>query len=104
MHNVEYVRDLDADVRYRVSFVEDRGQVHRFVVQLETVSENQWRPVIRFDTAHGFAHCDRYGPDGSVSRHEPLPVSGLNQALTWATRKIRVEWEELLAAYRDGWP
>ncbi len=103
MHDVDYVRDLDVDVRYRVTFTEDRGKILRFVVQLELASESEWHPVIRFDTAHGFAHSDRYESGGTIRRHEALPVSDYNQALTWATRTIRTEWEELLAGYRSGW-
>jgi hypothetical protein len=44
MHNVEYVRDVDVDVRYRVNFVEDRGRILQFAVQLEISTENLWRP------------------------------------------------------------
>jgi hypothetical protein len=58
--------------------------------------------VVRFDTAHGFAHCDRYKPDGSVERHEPLPLSDLNQALTLATRIVRSQWAELSKPFRES--
>jgi hypothetical protein len=56
--------------------------------------------VIRFDTAHGFAHCDRYRTDGTVERHEPLPTTDLNQALTLATRTVRTQWEGLSRPFR----
>jgi hypothetical protein len=104
MNRTEYVRVLDADVRYRVCFVEDHGLIREFVVQLEIVVEDRWTPVIRYDTAHGFAHCDRYEPDGTVKRHEPLPAADFNQALTWATRRIRTDWEELVHSFRKQRP
>lgn len=69
-------------------------------MQLEVIVEERWTAVIRYDTAHGFAHCDHYEPDGSVRRHELLPVSDFNEALTWATRIIRRDWEDLVGPFR----
>jgi hypothetical protein len=101
MNPTEYVRHLDSDARYRVSFSTERGRVLGFVVQLEVVVAGSWKPVIRFDTAHGFAHCDRYRPDGSVEKHEPLPTSDFNHALTLATRTVRMEWAQLAKPFRE---
>jgi hypothetical protein len=101
MHRTAYLRDLDVGVRYRVEFVVNGGQVLEFVVQLEVESSGLWKPVIRFDTAHGFAHCDRYKPDGSVQRHEPIAAVDFNQALTVATSIIRAQWEELSRTFRE---
>ena len=70
MNQTEYLRYVDTDVRYRVSFGSDRGQIQEFVVQLEVIVQDNWKPAIRFDTAHGFAHCDRYRPDGTIERHD----------------------------------
>ena len=51
-------------------------------------------PVVRYDTAHGFAHRDRYQTDGTVTQHEPLPVQAFNEALTFAVRDIKANWEQ----------
>ena len=104
MNVTEFVRLLDADVRYRVRFETDRGDVVGFTVQLECVAGDDWRPVIRYDTAHGFAHCDSYGPDGVVNRHEPMNVSSFGGGLTVAVRKVRADWEQLVAAFRKAYP
>ncbi|MHA2380883.1 MAG: DUF7718 family protein [Candidatus Thorarchaeota archaeon] len=32
------------------------------MVQLECYFYGEWVPVVRYDTAHGFAHCDRLRP------------------------------------------
>jgi hypothetical protein len=58
------VTTVSPDVRYRVRFDKEHGRVLAFVVQLEYESSSGWLPVVRFDTAHGFAHCDRYFPMG----------------------------------------
>jgi hypothetical protein len=55
MNRIAYIRNLDADVRYRVAFAVHHGQVLEFVVQLEVAQGEQWNPVIRYDMGHGFA-------------------------------------------------
>jgi hypothetical protein len=36
-----------------------------FVVQYEIFINDKWCPVVRYDTAHGYAHKDLIHPDGS---------------------------------------
>src|SRR5262245_3202642 len=54
-----------------------------------------WKPVIRYDTAHGYAHIDRYNLRGR-SKKERLPWS-FSEALTRAERDIKQDW----SVYRD---
>jgi len=86
--------------RYRVRFVSEKGKVLEFVVQLECWLREEWRPVIRFDTAHGFAHFDAYGPEGQVKAHQPMEVGDYNQALTLALTSIRNRWPELILPFQ----
>ena len=60
MRAVEFRRLLDYDNALRVMFESERGQILRFVVQLECqfVEDGKWTPVVRYDTAHGYAHRD----------------------------------------------
>lgn|SRR5262245_46207327 len=102
MNPTAYVYDLDFDTRYRVHFVVDQGKVIEFVVQLEHVDEGRWMPVVRYDTAHGFAHRDRYQANGSVSRHELLPAIDYNDALTFALRDLRANWQDWIRPFREG--
>ena len=44
------------NVEFQNSLELERGEVLNFVVQLECRFEEKWSPVMRFDTAHGFAH------------------------------------------------
>ncbi len=63
MRFVEFRRFLNDDNALRVQFEVDSGQVLKFVVQLECrFGDKTWTPVIRYDTAHGFAHCDKLHP------------------------------------------
>jgi hypothetical protein len=101
MNKTDYVFQLTFDVRYRVIFEVERGKILKFVVQLESLGGDLWAPVVRYDTAHGVAHRDRYMADGAISRHEMLPVSEYNQALTFAIRDVRSNWEDWLREYQE---
>jgi len=50
---------LDHDNRIRTRMTTDaRGCVILFTLQLETLIDDHWLPVIRYDNAHGRAHID----------------------------------------------
>ena len=67
-----------------------------FVVQYELLIENKWVPVVRYDTAHGYAHKDLINPDGSKEKTF-LGEVDLNEALTLADKDINENWER----YKD---
>jgi hypothetical protein len=48
--------------------------------------KNKWYQVVRYDTAHGFAHKDILPYKGDV-RKEKLPFNDLNLALTFAEKR-----------------
>ena len=66
-----------------------------FIVQLEVRHpvHGTWVPIVRYDTAHGFAHRDRLHPDGSTEK-TPLRVEDYNQALNYAEADLHDHWEE----------
>jgi len=70
----------------------DRGKIQAFTVQLEVLGKNQWTPVVRYDTAHGFAHRDLYTRQGKQFK-TPLGMD-FNQARTFAQRDILMHWQE----------
>ena len=102
MNATDYLILLNLDARCRVKFEVDKRKVIRFTVQLELFKENQRLTVVRYDTAHGTAHRDTYKADGSVSRHEALAVSEYNDALTYAIRDIRLNWDEWVRQYQES--
>ena len=98
MIKIEYVRYPAPGVRYRVEFEKERGHVLGFVVQLELARADHWAPVVRYDTAHSFAHRDRYKYDGSFVKHEPMTGS-IGEAFTFAVFDVRTNWRDWLAKY-----
>jgi len=61
----------------------------------------KWHPVIRYDTAHGFAHRDTMHPDGSVDKVSLL-YWDYNEALTFAQYDIKSNWEWYRQRYKKG--
>ena len=82
-----YTVRRSAVVRQRLGYSHDRGEVMRFVVQLEYRHEGEWWPVVRYDhdpaSTHGHdvttegLHIDVYR-DGEKYRQEyvapPIPA------------------------------
>jgi hypothetical protein len=89
MRTVEFRRLLDDMNALRVRFETDRGQILRFVIQLECLfsEDGEWTPVVRYDTAHGYAHRDVLHPHEREEKTE-MPVQDYNEAFTIAMDDI----------------
>jgi hypothetical protein len=82
----EFIIPLELNARMRVWHRIERGQVKAFSVQLEVFLAERWMPVVRYDTAHDFAHRDLYTKDGKQVK-TPLGMD-FNQARTFAQQDI----------------
>lgn len=90
-----YLLPVWLDARIRHYHRTERGKVLEFLVQLEVMVAGSWKEVIRYDTAHGCTHIDRYNLKGET-RKERLKL-GYGEALTRAERDIKQNWP----IYRD---
>jgi len=93
MKIVEYLAPLGTDGRRRVRHIRVRGRVVEFLVQYEVQVAGEWYPVVRYDTAHGFAHKDILHPTEAADK-EALPFTDYNLALTYAENDLRKNWEK----------
>ena len=91
-----YVLSSEATDRLRVRAQRIGPEIVAFAVQYKAYLEGNWCPIVRFDTAHGFAHRDLMHPDGRVDK-EPLPWETYSVALTFATQELKAHWR----AYRQ---
>ena len=92
MRTIEYEHNLGPGSIARVRFDKDAGEILEFLVQLECRFDDRWHPVIRYDTAHGFAHRDILHPGGETTK-ENLNISDYNESLTFAQKDIRANWQ-----------
>ena len=100
MRTVEYVKLLNPENRVRIRFDTDQGQVLRFTVQLECRFD-EWAPVLRYDTAHGFAHYDIIHPHGNDQKI-PIEIQDFMEALAFGVADITQNWGRYRERY-EGW-
>lgn len=101
MRLVAYIHAFDDNNILRIRFELDRGRVLSFVVQLECYFEdNGWLPVIRYDTAHGFAHRDKIHPQKETEKTE-IPVRDYEEGLNYAADDLKVNWREYRRRYEE---
>ncbi len=100
MRTVEFRRLLDDRNAMRVHFELEQSRVLKFVVQLECRFNERWRAVVRYDTAHNFAHCDLLHPSG-VAEKRQMAVKNNNEALTFAIQDLTNNWEFYRQRYKQ---
>lgn len=70
-----------------------------YTVQLEIWHSNTWMPVVRYDNAHGFCHCDTIHADGSQDK-TPVVRGDANTNFTWAIKELRASWQVHSSRFR----
>ena len=100
MQKIEYVYFLTSDMkdRLRVSAQKEKKKILEFMVQCEALIGDIWQPIIRYDTAHGFAHKDIMHPSGMIDK-QPLYFDSYNMALTYATLDLKRFWRKYRETY-----
>lgn len=90
MQEVEYLYYLTAELtdRLRVFAQKEKGMILQFVVQYEALMSGKWQPVVRYDTAHGFAHKDVMTATGKTIK-QPLFFETYNLTFTHATLDLK---------------
>lgn len=84
----DHVIPLGYEARLRVRFRKDGSHITEFVVQLEARLDDEWTPVVRYDTAHGRPHVDTIDRWGREVDKRWLEGS-LNETLTQGIRDVR---------------
>lgn len=95
----EFTQPVGDGCELRVRFDFDRGRVTEFTVQLECWIEGRWRPVVRYDSAHGRPHRDILDWDGRVAEKDWMPVTMDNKA---AMKVAGRELKDNAAYYREA--
>ena len=105
MPEISYLIEYTLDDRLRVEFITEQGHVRDFVVQYERYLDGEYRPVVRYDRAHGRPHRDILDHSGRLVRKDWLPRSTtLADALTDALDDLQVRWPEYRDRFLEGKP
>jgi hypothetical protein len=102
MRHVEFRRFLDKDTVLRVRFELEQGKVLKFTVQMECRFDEseEWIPVVRYDTAHGYAHSDRLFPYDKLIKTK-METKNYNEALTTALDDLVKNWRHYRRRYEE---
>ena len=95
---VEFIRVLTESDQIRRSFTTEKGRVIDFVIQYETLIDEKWTPIVRYDTHHDFAHRDEMFPDGTQKKTD-LGMTDWNEALTFAIEDTNKNWKTYKQRY-----
>lgn len=96
----EFFLWLIISVRVRIRYAKDRGHILWFVVQLEVSLNNDWTPISRYDTSHGFVHRDDIRPNGEQVKTLPMRFPNNEDALNFAIRDFRSHYEFYMERYK----
>lgn len=89
------------EVRLRCSFGRRGKQVLRFTVQLEEAfCQDRWRPVVRYDNAHGFWHRDTIHADGTQDKTGVF-VGDISTTFTHAIDDLKANWQVQVTRYLE---
>jgi hypothetical protein len=81
-------------------FIRDGKHLTHFVEQYFALIDGEEREVMRFDTAHDFAHRDLLAGDGSTILKTPMrPDIDHATAMTDAIEDLRDNWERYRADF-----
>jgi hypothetical protein len=97
----EFIIYLDPERRlnrYRHYHVWEGNEIAEFRIQYEAFIDGEWRPIVRYDTAHGKAHRDILHPDGSGTK-EWFALYSNAETLTIGQRDLTENWSKYRAAY-----
>ncbi len=87
-----FVTPYAPDCRKRHQHHRYKNEIVEFIVQLEVLIKEKWYPVIRYDTAHGFAHCDIIHYSGKIEKVR-MPTLDYKEALTYADEDLNENWQ-----------
>ena len=90
----------DARLRLRLFREKDKA-LTGFTSQLEHYLGGKWRPVVRYDTAHGFFHRDFYSLSGKQKRKERNVIQNLKEAVLFADKDLRNNYKDYIEKFES---
>lgn len=94
-----WTRELAPGVRLRAIISRRGKRVLDFVAQLEIDDGDVSKPIVRYDNAHGFCHCDLMNADGTQVKR-PVMAASLGEAFTQAMKDLTGSWADHVARYQ----
>ena len=90
----EFIKSLDEEgnERMRVRLTITKGKLTDIVFQYESLIENKWTPIVRYDMAHSFFHRDVMKPNKEKEK-TVIEIHGMKESAIFAEQDIKDKWE-----------
>jgi hypothetical protein len=100
MTETSYVITLTPDRRNRYGHYHllEKKKVVEFRVQYEAYIQGKWHTIVRYNTAHGFAHRDVMHPDRTETKTS-FHHWDYAEVLTYGERDLKQNWASYRKAY-----
>ena len=94
MKETSYEKFLDEfeHERVRMKIHTEKGNLIDIVVQYESLINDKWCPIVRYDCSHGFFHRDVMKPNGEKEK-QLIAITKLKDALSYVEQDIKDRWE-----------
>jgi hypothetical protein len=76
----------------RSRFRLEKGNVIDMMIQYESMIEEQWYEIVRYDFAHGFFHRDLISPKGEKVKKK-IEIDDMKLAALYAEQDLKDRWE-----------
>ena len=86
-----YLDDIECN-RIRVRLITENGDLVDIMYQYETLLNENWTAIVRYDCAHGFFHRDIMLPNGDKEK-QVVEVGTLKNASLYAEQDLKDRWE-----------
>jgi len=104
----EIVKDIQFDgdgspvTRVRIRLFVRKGKIENYVVQLEHMTGNCWKQIVRFNYFHGFVHKDFYNADGIQKKVDLGQFPDLKDAVDLAIRDINENYKRYIDKFKGA--
>ena len=94
MKEIEFIIYLDNQQlnRLRVRLITENGELIDVLYQYESLINNNWVAIVRYDCAHGFFHRDVLMPNGDKEK-KSIEIDSLKNASKYAEQDLKDRWE-----------
>ncbi|NCO56140.1 MAG: hypothetical protein COZ21_09450 [Bacteroidetes bacterium CG_4_10_14_3_um_filter_31_20] len=86
-----YLGNRNSD-RIRFHFKKEKGKILVLLVQYESIINEKWVAIVRYDCAHGFFHRDILHPKGDKEK-KVIDVPDLKYGFKFAKQDMEDRWE-----------
>jgi tetrahydrodipicolinate N-succinyltransferase len=94
MKKITFISPLDSigQNRLRVHLQTESGMLKDVMYQYETLINDQWIAIVRYDCAHGFFHRDVLFSNGDKEK-QTIEMDSLKSASKYAEQDLKDRWE-----------